>query len=201
MNVFTHLILSSHLKPIFEEKLNIKINFLNGISFFYGNIRPDVRLETTMKNHTKNKYTDYTHNLIRNMYLEIEEGIGYRKFLMDLGSILHFTCDFFCFPHNSHYEGNIPQHHLYEYHQMMYMGKNVKEIISKSDYPFNEIYKNYDELVDFIEKYHKKYVSDNSLKDYEKDMVYSIRACLVVGNSILAAYLKKVKMNQLNMNI
>ncbi|HAG43499.1 MAG TPA: hypothetical protein DCL31_09330 [Clostridium sp.] len=194
MNVFTHIILASHFTPRFEKELDVNIKKIN---FFYGNIRPDIKIETTMRNHTKEAYTEYAYNLINKIYGDIEEGINYKKFLRDLGAILHFVCDFFCYPHNGNYEGTIPQHHLYEFHQMVYIGKYIKKINSMPScrYLQDEISTEY--LINSIENLHKEYIQDNKLKEYEKDMVYSIRACLMVGNIILNQYINRYKLQQL----
>ncbi|GAA0121560.1 MAG: zinc dependent phospholipase C family protein [Clostridium argentinense] len=194
MNVFTHIILASHFTPRFESELDVNIKKIN---FFYGNIRPDIKIETTMRNHTKEAYTEYAYNLINKIYGEIDEGINYNKFLRDLGAILHFICDFFCYPHNGIYRGTIPQHHLYEFHQMVYIGKYIKKIKSMPSYKCLQSEMSTEDLISSIEKLHKEYIEDNKLSEYERDMVYSIRACLMVGNIILNQYVNKYKLQTL----
>lgn len=191
MNIFTHVTLATKFKLILEERLDIKIK---PVSFVYGNIKPDIKSRTTMKNHVNEHCPKHIDNLIKKIYADISEGISYSKFLVDLGCIFHFICDYFCLPHNSYYEGTRSEHHIYEHNQMVYVLRNINSLIEEIDFSIDEEYNLPKDLINAIEVIHQQYVKDEKEYDnYEKDVIYAFSTCIMVGTSIMKTYTKKYR--------
>lgn len=189
MNIMAHLSLASKFRPILEEKLDIKIKPL---SFLYGNIRPDIKKTKIMKYHVNHYCLEHINRLTNNIYSDIEnDNLTYNKFVIELGSIFHFICDYFCLPHNEYYKGSRSQHHIYEQNEVFYIKKNADKILENL-LNFQYDFTSSKDVLSAIKSLHDDYSNDTSLdNDFEKDVVYSSRACLLVGECILKAYSKK----------
>ena len=93
----------------------------------------------------------------------IEYSAGKEKHTMkgarDLGQIIHYTADYFTFPHNNHYDGNLKDHCIYE-GQLL---RELREYLSNYDVTKHTEYEIYfeslEELTEFIKARHKEYIS------------------------------------------
>ena len=54
------------------------------------------------------------------------------KAARDLGQIIHYTADYFTFPHNSHYTGNLKDHCVYEHHLLLALREYLKNFDIKN---------------------------------------------------------------------
>ena len=67
----------------------------------------------------------------------------------DLGQIIHYTADYFTFPHNKHYTGNLKDHCVYEKHLLLALREylNNFDITKHLDYLESDIsFENLEEL-------------------------------------------------------
>ena len=86
-------------------------------SFYFGNILPDCKPSFVTVRHEYDGTFDMMAEMLR--ALVSEEGywsIDTADYMMDLGQVFHYIADYFTYPHNSHYPGNIKDHCHYENH-------------------------------------------------------------------------------------
>lgn len=185
MNIIAHLTIGHKIQPILEERLDI---IIKPVSFLYGNIRPDVK-KKNMKYHVNHHCVTHLNTLINNIYSNIDNDITYSNFMIELGSICHFICDYFCYPHNEHYEGNRPDHHIYEQNQVFFINKNINSILNNLILEPYELFNCPKDILTEIFSLHDKYLNDNTLSNHEKDVTYALRACLLTTESLFRVYL------------
>ncbi len=129
-------------------------------AFCIGSILPDCKPSFLTTKHAFNETFDMVQKRIENF---IEYSAGQNKYTMkgarDLGQIIHYTADYFTFPHNKHYEGNLKDHCVYEKKLLL----ALKEYLANYDITKHTEYEIYfeslEDLADFIKARHKEYIS------------------------------------------
>lgn len=98
----------------------------------------------------------------------IEEGkeqkYNARAFWRHLGMIIHYLADYFTFPHNSTYDGNLKDHCVYEGDMKLHLREYVqtleaKKIFQKQWKDIKNI-ENTEELFAYIEQEHQAYLAE-----------------------------------------
>lgn len=129
-------------------------------AFCLGSILPDCKPSFLT---TKHAFNDTFDMLQKRMEKYIEYSAKKDKYTMktarDLGQIIHYTADYFTFPHNKHYEGNLKDHCKYEKNLLV----QLKEYLNNFDVSESEEYamhfNNLEELAEFIRRCHTEYMS------------------------------------------
>lgn len=129
-------------------------------AFCIGSILPDCKPSFLTTKHAFNETFDMVQKRIEKY---IEYSAKHEKHTMksarDLGQIIHYTADYFTFPHNKHYEGSLKDHCIYEKKLLL----ALKEYLANYDVTKHTEYEIYfeslDELTDFIKARHKEYIS------------------------------------------
>ena len=167
------------------EKLQLQDTLHHKYTFCFGSILPDCRPSFLTTPHNfqktfekvKEKIAQFIENM-KNMYQ-----FGYHD-CITLGEITHYIADYFTFPHNHHYDGNLKDHcryeknlkfalrHFLESQEAMELKKEIK------------VYRTKEELFQFIEETHKKYIEKSSA--VLEDCRYIVRVCMEVVVSIVA---------------
>ena len=85
-------------------------------SFYLGSILPDIKPSFLYKRHEMDGTFPYVSRHIRRLsegdaLIRKKKGCKYYR---DLGQISHYLADYFTFPHNANYPGNIKDHCIYE---------------------------------------------------------------------------------------
>ena len=136
-------------------------------AFCIGSILPDCKPSFLTTKHAFHETFDMLEKRIENF---IEYSAGKEKYTMkgarDLGQIIHYTADYFTFPHNKHYTGNLKDHCVYEKKLLL----ALKEYLSNFDVTRHNEYEiyfgNLDELTQFIRARHREYISrERSVED------------------------------------
>jgi len=86
------------------------------LSFYIGSVLPDIKPSFVYKRHEMDgTYPDIRRHIERlsegRKLVEKKKG---RKYYMDLGQISHYLADYFTYPHNKIYPGNLKDHCSYE---------------------------------------------------------------------------------------
>ena len=100
-----------------------------------------------------------------------------------MGVITHYLADYFTFPHNSHYDGNIKDHCIYEEalkHKMYSFIDDVKASTHKKKI---RLMCDIEQIDEYIKKKHSQYMSIKGNTD--DDCGYSFSTCLNVVASLL----------------
>lgn len=129
-------------------------------AFCIGSILPDCKPSFLTTKHEFNGTFEMVEKRIEK-YIEYSASKDKytRKGARDLGQIIHYTADYFTFPHNKHYTGNLKDHCVYEKKLLL----ALKEYLTDYDitkHTEHEIYfESPDELAEFIKARHKEYIS------------------------------------------
>ena len=129
-------------------------------AFCLGSILPDCMPSFLTTKHAFNETFEMLQKRIEN-YIEYSatKDKHTMKAARDLGQIIHYTADYFTFPHNKHYDGNLKDHCVYEKKLLLALKEylNNYDVTKHTEY---EIYfESLDELIEFIKERHKEYVS------------------------------------------
>ena len=106
-------------------------------AFCIGSILPDCKPSFLTTKHAFNETFEMVEKRIEKY---IEYCAGKEKHTMkgarDLGQIIHYTADYFTFPHNKHYTGNLKDHCVYEKHLLLALREYLKnfDITKHLDY-------------------------------------------------------------------
>ena len=169
--------------------LDMDERFGHRISLYFGSILPDCTISFLTKRHCVEETFDVCEKKMVDFlehYKTKKKGLTILSSIR-MGVVLHYVADYFTFPHNSHYPGNLKDHCVYEEslkHQMrrfmnirrdstdcIYDRKNAREIHSISD------------LLLYIQEKHEKYIHDKG--NVNLDCAYSYVVSLTVMRSLL----------------
>lgn len=162
-------------------------------SFYIGSLLPDCVPSFITKRHC---IEDTFHNLKKEIekitiYNDIDKGINSYYFLK-LGVITHFIADYFTYPHNSIYEGNLSAHCLYEKelkfalkdyiktytnNQEMYI---IKDKLKRNEMQFK---KTVEEICNYIKEKHEEYLKLDIV--HKIDCEYIVNVCKSVVDYII----------------
>ncbi|MBS6560728.1 MAG: zinc dependent phospholipase C family protein [Clostridiales bacterium] len=167
------------------DKLQLEDTMNHKLTFCFGSILPDCKPSFLTTPHTfKNTFEDVKQKIerfiekMKNMYC-----FGYRDCIR-LGEITHYLADYFTFPHNEHYEGNLKEHCYYEKDLKFALrrfleSKEVMEIRREI-----KVHTTKEELFQFIEETHQEYTKKKSI--VLEDCRYIVRVCMEVVASVVA---------------
>ena len=127
-----------------------------------GSILPDLFVYTYLEGHTWEATFD---KIINHMEVLEEKGRGGCFSYLKLGWVLHYVEDYFTYPHNTIFEGTIPEHYAYEKMSMPL----CKKLDSSS------------QLKNRIQELHDNYLSQKMCNEndtaYMRQMVSEILNC------------------------
>lgn len=166
------------------ESLDLGNVFDYKLPFYIGSIWPDCRPSFVT---TPHKF-DITYNQIEMKLSQFvsnydtERGMDMRH-CARLGVIIHYIADYFTFPHNNHYEGNVKDHCYYERdlkHELKaYLTTEeacaVKEQVTA--------YESVEELTSYIRSIHNCYTK--MTHTVQEDIRYIVNVCTTVVMSML----------------
>lgn len=130
------------------------------LAFYIGSILPDIKPSFMYKRHEiDGTYPDIKRHIARlsegRKLVEKKKG---RKYYVDLGQISHYLADYFTYPHNKVYEGNLKEHCSYEEK----LKRDLREYIKSEkaqEHKLNSIeFKNAESVCDFIQQSHDDYI-------------------------------------------
>lgn len=151
-------------------------------AFYVGSLLPDCRPSFLTVRH---EY-DETFDLVEDKIRRLVEDTGSRpadsmRYMIDLGQVFHYIADYFTFPHNSHYPGNLKDHCAYE----KYLKLKLREYIREGDAVFHEEatkkLHTVEDILAYIRRNHQEYME--SQHSVEEDCEYITRVC----SQVLAA--------------
>ena len=119
----SHISLAKYLVNSLDEQELVK----HKKAFYLGSILPDCKPSFLTVRHeiegTFPKLQDDLKNLLE------RQRAAQINIYRNLGEVLHYIADYFTFPHNSHYMGNLKDHCLYEKH----LKHSLKEYIQSGE--------------------------------------------------------------------
>ena len=140
-------------------------------AFYLGSILPDCKPSfITIKHEMEGTFPKVQHELEELVERQKNAQINMRVFYRNLGEVIHYIADYFTFPHNPHYPGNLKDHCIYEEH----LKRGLKEYIASGEAEKNSEWvrlsvvnlKSTADICNFIRKAHETYVKlKNSVED------------------------------------
>lgn len=157
-------------------------------AFYLGSILPDCKPSfLTVRHEIEGTFPKVQQDLKQLVEKQRKSQINMRVFYRNLGEVIHYIADYFTFPHNAHYPGNLKDHCAYEEQ----LKKELREYIQSGEAERNResiqnSVKNLNSteaICDFIKKAHDTYVK---LKNtVEGDCRHIVTLCHQVVEAVI----------------
>ena len=156
-------------------------------SFYIGSILPDCTPSFLTRRHSIDETLDILKKEIDNLtiHYDFEKGLS-RYYCRHLGIITHYVADYFTFPHNKVYPGNLKDHCIYEEDLKHAIRSYVNSDEAKRVRETNGHFHTTDEIINFIKASHEKYLA--AIKAVKLDCMYIIELCHRVVDAILQLF-------------
>ena len=154
------------------------------LPFYVGSIWPDCRPSFVTTPHKFDiTFDDIEHKISKFIAnYNKEQGMNMRR-CARLGVIVHYIADYFTFPHNNHYPGNVKDHCYYERDLKYGMKAFLKTEEALKIKEQVVAYDSVEELTSYIRSIHNSYMK--LAHTVEEDIRYIVHACTTVVKSIL----------------
>ena len=156
-------------------------------AFYLGSILPDCVPTFITRRHTIEDTFFILEKEIRKLTenYDFERGIG-SYYCRHMGVITHYVADYFTFPHNAIYPGNMVDHCKYEKHLKSALYYYVKSEKAQKQRSKEQQFHTVKELCDFIIRMHDKYLE--AMRQIIVDCEYIVSLCYIVVDEILAFF-------------
>ncbi len=109
----SHISLAKYIVNSLDEQELMK----HKKAFYLGSILPDCKPSfLTVKHEMEGTFPKLRQDLKELLERQRVSQINMRVFFCNLGEVIHYIADYFTFPHNPHYMGNLKDHCIYEKH-------------------------------------------------------------------------------------
>lgn len=151
-------------------------------AFYVGSLLPDCRPSFLTVRHEYDETFDLVEDKIRRLVEDTEHRpTDSMRYMIDLGQVFHYIADYFTFPHNHHYPGNLKDHCAYE----KYLKLKLRAYIREGDAVFHDEatkkLHTVEDILSYIRKNHQEYMENQH--SVEEDCEYITRVC----SQVLAA--------------
>ncbi len=155
----SHLSLAGYL----VRELDMKELRRHKKAFYLGSILPDLTPKMFMAPHEFGTSYEELKGRIRGLVAEAQEGACRDRVLFrHLGVVMHYVADYFTFPHNVTYDGNLKDHCLYERDMKHTLREYVRTPEAVQIFRLQEMRKgqirSVQELFAYIEQMHRNYL-------------------------------------------
>lgn len=140
-------------------------------AFYLGSILPDLTPKMITSPHEFETSYEGLQESLHSLVAEAGEGEYKERVLWrKIGVVMHYLADYFTFPHNTTYDGNLKDHCLYERDMKYQMREYVRTQEAARIFRFQRHRENritdIGELFGYIEETHRKYLSkEHSVAD------------------------------------
>ena len=152
--------------------------------FYVGSIWPDCRPSFVTTPHKFDITFDDIERKISKFIANYDKdkGMNMRR-CAGLGVIIHYIADYFTFPHNDHYPGNVKDHCYYERDLKFGMRAFLQTEEAAQIKEHVAAYDSVEELTSYIRSIHNSYMK--LAHTVEEDIRYIVHACTTVVKSVL----------------
>ncbi|MDD3219455.1 MAG: zinc dependent phospholipase C family protein [Lachnospiraceae bacterium] len=112
-----------------------------------------------------------------------------RVYFRRLGEVMHYMADYFTFPHNSTYEGNLSEHCMYEKELKNQLKSYIKSGDADTHASTQMRFRGLNDLFEYIQKAHKEYLQ--KMRNVAEDIQYIMNICYQVFQGILQIFAKQ----------
>lgn len=153
-------------------------------SFYLGNILPDCKPSFVTTRHEFFGTFDMVKETISRLTLESDPSFIFSSaYYRNLGEVTHYLADYFTFPHNITYTGNIREHCAYEEQLKISLREYIKSGEAERNIEKAQHFNTLDDLFEFIKKTHSEYLKFK--RSIEEDCKYIVSLCHRVVAGIL----------------
>ncbi|KUO77283.1 MAG: hypothetical protein APF77_19270 [Clostridia bacterium BRH_c25] len=176
-------------KTVFSAISKSHVVKLDEKSLTYGCIKPDLVPRLRAIPHYKEKSSDFVNEIfeeMRNQELpKCDKEI--KMFSINLGVIMHYIADFFCYAHNCRAYAPILPHFIYENNlALIFAFSDLDKICMDAIYSIKEQHIQSKEwLREYLDGKHDEYMC--SRRNMTTDVRFSIEACITVALVIVAS--------------
>lgn len=192
MLVNSHSLIGKTIHKYVKDNLGFN---LSAADLKYGCIKPDFHPKLIAISHYKSKSFDTIAQMIislQNSKLPLSSK-DVSHFSTELGVILHYIADYFCYAHNNKNIDKLPAHLFYEIN----LDRELKKYLSSTSGLLNEKFPLEacgaieNPLVAFIEERHKEYMKEHPSP--LNDVIYGLQACCTTASGIVGAVILSAK--------
>ena len=152
-------------------------------AFCLGNILPDIKPSFLTRKHeyfgTFEEIQEKMKALINSSPQEGKERVYWRRF----GEVMHYMADYFTFPHNKNFTGNLYEHNKYEKHLKNHLKRYIESGAACQMVITSVYFESFQDLVEYIRKVHERYLLKE--RNIAEDVQYILRTCSQVIRGIL----------------
>ena len=176
----SHISLARYIVNSLDDKELKKHRF----SFYIGSVLPDIKPSFIYKRHEINGTFPY----VKKHIARLSEGQKVmnkknRKYYRDLGQVSHYLADYFTFPHNKNFTGNLYEHNKYEKHLKNHLKRYIESGAADRMVILPVNFGSFRELVEYIGNAHERYLLKE--RNIAEDVQYILRICSQVIHGIL----------------
>lgn len=153
-------------------------------AFYMGSIQPDCTIAFLTHRHSLEETFHILKKEIRKITedYDIEKGIS-SSYCRRLGVITHYIADYFTFPHNEFFDGNMKAHCRYEKELKFFLRSYVKSEDGRREQQEGLSINSVEDICFFIKEMHKEYAQ--AIKEVKIDCEYIVTLCHFVVSAIL----------------
>lgn len=176
----SHISLAMYL----VEDLKVPLMTAHRKAFYLGNILPDCRPSFLTQRHEFEGTFDMVKEKITVLTQDAElVRRNARAYMRHLGEVLHYLADYFTFPHNHTYDGNLKEHCSYEKDLKFRLREYVKSGQAFRERIETKHFDSVEAIFTFVQTAHDEYLSMK--RSVEEDCQYIVRVCHQVVQAIL----------------
>ena len=152
-------------------------------AFCLGSILPDIKPSFLTRKHeyfgTFEEIQQKMRQLVECRSGRVKERVYWRR----LGEVMHYMADYFTFPHNINFTGNLYEHNKYEKHLKNHLKRYIESGAVKSMEVQPVCFGSFSELVEYIKGCHERYLLKE--RNIAEDVQYILSICFQVVYGIL----------------
>ena len=152
-------------------------------AFCLGSILPDIKPSFLTRKHeyfgTFEEIQQKMRQLVECRSGRVKERVYWRR----LGEVMHYMADYFTFPHNINFTGNLYEHNKYEKHLKNHLKRYIESGAVKSMEVQPVCFGSFSELVEYIKGRHDRYLL--KARNIAEDVQYILSICFQVIYGIL----------------
>ena len=151
--------------------------------FYIGSVLPDCLPSFIVRKHTMEDSFGVVEKELRKMvsHYNPREGLN-RRFFIHLGVITHYISDYFTFPHNQNFPGNLKDHCIYEEELKKELRSYVREPGVERG-RLSESVHTPEAILGFVQRMHQIYMRMQS--GVKRDCEYILELCHTVVDALL----------------
>ena len=153
-------------------------------AFYFGSILPDLTPKMFAVPHEFQTSYRELQEKIRGLIAYVQTGEGKERVVWRrLGVVMHYLADYFTFPHNKNFTGNLYEHNKYEKHLKNHLKRYIESGAADRMVILPVNFGSFRELVEYIGNAHERYLLKE--RNIAEDVQYILRICSQVIHGIL----------------